>query len=298
MLIDNLVHTEVAERLGKISVSGLFYYPVKSCGGIALTSAELTTRGILHDRELMIVDSHQNFLTQRDVPQMARITPRIENGVVTLAAEGMESVSFPLVAEGAAIDVTVWDDKCRAVDQGQLSSDWLREFFAKNSKQRSYREGSYNLVRMAIGERRTLDPFFAGETKMSVDFADGFSYLVASEASLLDLNSRLPEGVGMDRFRPNIVLRGGGIPFFEDYLSRIQIGDVEIDLVKPCIRCPITQTDQSDGTKGREPLATLKKYRNFANAKGEEGPMFGQNALSRTTGIISLDSPVKVLELR
>ena len=37
-----------------ITVSGLSVYPIKSCRGIALRSAEVVERGFAHDRECLV----------------------------------------------------------------------------------------------------------------------------------------------------------------------------------------------------------------------------------------------------
>ena len=52
-----------------------------------------------------------------------------------------------------------------------------------------------------------MDPSFAQPGDI-VGFADGFPLLLATTASLADLNARLPQTVPMDRFRPNVVVEG------------------------------------------------------------------------------------------
>ena len=107
-------------------------------------------------------------------------------------------------------------------------------------------------------------------------FADAFPFLVLSRASLDDLNSRLPAPLPMNRFRPNLVLDGCDA-YAEDSLARDQAGRCRVALVKPCIRCIVTTTDQGTGERdGVEPLQTLKSYRWDAALKGVA---FGQNAV-------------------
>ena len=53
-----------------------------------------------------------------------------------------------------------------------------------------------------------MDEKFAVTTSDQVGFADGFPYLLISQASLDKLNSRLSEPLPMNRFRPNIVVKG------------------------------------------------------------------------------------------
>ena len=42
-------------------ISSLHIYPIKSCAGIALQSAELTRAGLAHDRRWMLVDDAGQF---------------------------------------------------------------------------------------------------------------------------------------------------------------------------------------------------------------------------------------------
>ena len=61
------------------TVASLFVYPVKSCRGIALSTALLTERGIAHDREWLIVDEGGRFITQREVPRLALLVPALSD---------------------------------------------------------------------------------------------------------------------------------------------------------------------------------------------------------------------------
>ncbi|HCV43292.1 MAG TPA: MOSC domain-containing protein, partial [Bacteroidetes bacterium] len=61
------------------------------------------------------------------------------------------------------------------------------------------------------------------------------------------------EPLPMNRFRPNLVVRGCA-PYAEDLWNDIQIGDVRLHVVKPCERCAITTVNQLTGEKGKEPL--------------------------------------------
>ena len=104
-----------------------------------------------------------------------------------------------------------------------------------------------------------------------VSFADAYPFLLIGEASLADLNTRLPEPAEMRRFRPNIVFTGGA-PYEEDTVRGIRIGDLEFKAVKPCARCVLITRDPDTGLKGKEPLETLSGYRK----KGVK-ILFGQN---------------------
>ena len=107
-----------------------------------------------------------------------------------------------------------------------------------------------------------------------VSLADGYPLLIIGEASLADLNKRLPSPVPMNRFRPNLVFSGGHA-YEEDAWKEFRIGESLFKGVKPCSRCVLTTIDQDTGAQGKEPLATLASYR-----KKENKIYFGQNVLA------------------
>src|SRR5204862_2476546 len=127
-----------------------------------------------------------------------------------------------------------------------------------------------------------------------VGFADGYAYLVTTEASLADLNARLgargAKPVPMNRFRPNLVIRGGNA-FAEDGWREIRVGDAVLEAAKPCGRCQVTTTDQATGeVTGPEPLATLATFRGHP----EFGACFGVNLVTVKPGIVRVGDAVQV----
>jgi uncharacterized protein YcbX len=263
-----------------VRVASLFYYPVKSCRGIAVEAATLDRRGIVGDRRFMIVDEWGRFISQRSHPQLALVDVRIDDGQLRFAAPGADSVTIPIVRTGMPRSVVVWQDECDAIDQGPAASEWLSEFL----------ETKVDLVRIDDGFKRPIDPTYAVRSTDEVAFADAYPLLVISEESLDDLNTRLDEPVLMNRFRPNIVVRGGG-PYAEDQWRRVRFGDVSASVVKPCARCSITTVDQATGTRSKEPLRTLATYR----FDPERDVLFGQNAIHSAPGTIRVGDAVEVV---
>jgi uncharacterized protein YcbX len=146
------------------------------------------------------------------------------------------------------------------------------------------------LVFMPDASRRQVNQNYAPSPDDVVGFADGYPFLLISEASLKDLNQRLNAPVPMNRFRPNLVI-SGCLPYEEDTWKWIRIGEVRFKVAKPCARCIVTTVDQSTGEKGVEPFQTLAAYR-----KQEKGIMFGQNLIHTTQGVLSIGQTVEVLE--
>jgi uncharacterized protein YcbX len=263
-----------------VTVSALYYYPIKSCGGISVTGADVESRGFRYDRMCMVTDPEGGFLTQRDHPRLALIRPRVVGSTLVLSGPGLADLELELADTGPASTVKVWDDSCLAVDQGDPAGVWLSRFLGVPCR----------LVRMQKDHVRPIDPDYATGEDDQVGFADGFPFLLISQASLADLNSRLAEPLPMNRFRPNIVVDGCAA-FAEDGWKHIRIGDMTFSVVKPCARCVVTTTDQATAERDQEPLRTLATYRQVPN----RGVMFGQNLIHRGTGTIRTGDRVDVV---
>ena len=260
------------------AISQLNVYPVKSLKGIAVESALATERGLAHDRRFMVVDPGGEFLTQREYPRMATVWTEIAGGELRMAAPDAGEVCLPLEpAEGEPLRAEVWDSTCRAIAPSPEADRWLSAVLERPCR----------LVYMPDSTQRLSNPRHAGANRL-VGFADGYAFLVASEASLADLNKRLARPVPMDRFRANIVIKGTGA-FEEDRWTEFEAGAARLRMAKPCGRCLVTTTDQSTGeVTGPEPLATLAGYR---DSKGF-GARFGMNAVTVVPGDICVGDPV------
>lgn len=143
----------------------------------------------------------------------------------------------------------VFDDVTEGAAAGAEADRWFGEFLGLGCR----------LVYISDDVVRSVDTRYAQEDDR-VGFADGFPLLPFSEASLADLNSRLPEPVAEDRFRPNLVVSGCEA-FAEDGWRRLRIEEVDLRVAKPCSRCTITTVDQASGEKSKEPLRALAGYR-------------------------------------
>ncbi len=263
---------------GSFTLSGLYVYPIKSCGGIALESATVSATGLRHDRRWMLVDEAGGFLSQRRLPRMALISVRFAPEHLIVSAPGMPDLELPLQPETAdLVDVCVWGDEGRGALVGGEADRWFGEFL----------EFSCRLVYKPDDDVRLVDSLYA-EDGDQVGFADGFSFLLISEASLDDLNGRLEEPVPMNRFRPNLVVRGCE-PYAEDGWSLVRVGVVPFRVAEPCPRCAITMVDQKTGARAKEPLRTLATYR-----KSGEGVMFGRNLIHASLGTVRVGDPVEV----
>ncbi|MCW5669921.1 MAG: MOSC N-terminal beta barrel domain-containing protein [Hydrogenophaga sp.] len=257
------------------TIAQLWVYPVKSCAGISLTEAELTDTGLLYDRAWMVVDSDGEFVTQRELPRMALIQTAFKMGQLVLRAPGMLALHLALDAAEGPLKVRVWDDEVQAYDMGDLAAQWFSDFLGQPLR----------LARFDPEVRRVCSLKWTGGREAVTQFADGFSLLVTSTASLDELNTRLGAAghapVGILRFRPNVVLAGVEA-HDEDRVGALRIdtghgASALIEPVKPCGRCPIPNIDPATATSSPEVSDTLQGYRQDPRLDG--AITFGMNAI-------------------
>jgi hypothetical protein len=255
------------------SIAQLFVYPIKGCRGIEVERAMLAATGLevdgIGDREWVVVDTDGEFLSQRELPKMALIETRLTSTALRLKAPGMLQLEVPFASEGDVVEVKVWNDQVPAVTQGDVADAWFSRYLGMPCR----------LMRFDPEARRLSNVRYTGATAAPYKFADAFALLVASTVSLADLNARLAKRgvppVGIERFRPNIVLAGIEA-FEEDYVERLTLSDVELKVVKPCVRCSVPNVDPTTGAPSTEPGDTLALYRDNASAGGIT---FGVNAI-------------------
>lgn len=263
-----------------ITVASLIYYPIKACRGFEVESACISRMGLEDDRRMMVVTPEGEFLTQREFPRLAWVTPKLMNGVLELSAPDYESIQLGIQTSGTPWFVNIWKSKnVHAIDQGEEAAGWFSDWLGTEVR----------LVHIADGYKRLVNESYAVKADDHTGFADGYPILLASEEGLQDLNAHLQSPIPMNRFRPNIVVKGCQA-FEEDTWNRIRLGDVELAVVKPCARCVVTTIDKETLEQSKEPLKTLGKYR-----KHELGAIFGQNVIPLRGGSIRLGMNVEIL---
>ena len=256
-------------------------YPIKSCTGISVASAELKPRGFAGDRRYMLVDERGRFLTQREHPRMALIRVRESTGGWAVDAPGQATLELPeRLNTGPQRAVTVWRDELQLTEAGPAVNRWFSAALGLPC----------GLVNMTERHRRGLRAGRGRDTDQ-VSLADGAPVLLTATASLAQLNQRLPGPVRMVNFRPNLVAATTK-PFEEDRWRQIRVGAVEFDVAWACTRCILTTIDPDSARKDSEgePIRTLKTFR-----RGPEGVMFGQNLIPRRLGTVSVGDPIDIL---
>ena len=266
------------------AIANLFVYPVKSCAGVALQESILTETGLDLDRAWMVVDSNGEFVSQREIPRMALIRPQLKTHEVVLRAPGMLALHLQIDTVEKATQARVWDDVVRAFDMGDLAAQWFSDFLAERRNGPAGHMQKYRLVRFDPEHQRLSSMQWTAGVAAPNQFSDGFPLLVTSTASLDGLNRRLQAqghaAVGIERFRPNIVLSGLE-EHDEDRLNAIRIttgsGVAVLRPVKPCGRCTIPNIDPLTALSTPAVGDMLQSYRQDARLDG--AVTFGMNAI-------------------
>lgn len=271
-------------------VSDLFIYPLKSARGIAIPSAAIDAFGLTGDRRAMLVDPSGHFITQRELQALAQIDIQPGPSNLRLKMEGKPDIIVPLPHPDNRMDVIVWKSAVSASvadeETNKALSDWLKR--------------DVKMVFFDGLAKRVANPEWAGDDT-PVTFSDGYQILVTTTGSLKALNANLAahgEGaVGMERFRPNIVIDCDET-WPEDRWATIEIGGIRLDLVKPCARCIMTTQDQKTGSRdGPNPMPAMGRVRMSADRR-VPGPLFGWNVVPRGEGSVKIGDAVTVIEER
>lgn len=254
-------------------LSAITIYPVKSCRGISLESAELDTLGLVGDRRFMIVAENGVPVTQREQPRLALLETNLSADTLSLSSAGFGAIEISRTAEGGVLrTVEVWSSKnLQAEDCGDLAHQWISDYLG----------GNFWLVRIGGAFRRVVKTVSEAVPDL-VSFADEYPLLCLSEASLADLNARMAQrgepALTINRFRPNVVINGCDA-YAEDSWTGVRIGAATFRTGGPCARCIITTTDQFTTARGKEPLRTLAAYRR--DPAKPSAINFGQNLVNQ-----------------
>jgi len=261
------------------TIARLFVYPVKSCAGVELDEALLIETGLEFDRAWMVVDAEGEFVSQRDLPRMALVRPQLKHSEMVLRAPGMLALHIAFDRVEQPVRAKVWKDEVAAYDMGDIAAQWFSDFLSEPGRPQQLR-----MVRFDPEQRRLSSLKWTEGVEALNQFADGFPLLVASEGSLAELNAKLGAAghpaVGIERFRPNIVLAGVEA-HDEDRVETLHIataeGEVLMRPVKPCARCPIPDIDPATAVSSPEVGDMLRSYRSDPRVDG--AITFGMNAI-------------------
>jgi len=257
-----------------VRLESIHVYPVKSCAGTSPREAVLVDTGFDLDREWMVVDPAGSFVTQRELPKMALVQTALKSDELILRAPGMLGLHVAVDRVEEPTQVEVWGDRVAAYDMGALCAQWFSDFLGRPLR----------LARFDPDAARRADARWTGPIDASAAFQDAFPLLVASTASLAEVNRRLALAgatpVTLARFRPNIVVDGldaHGEDHVDEIVFAAAEGPVRLKLVKPCARCSIPDVDPERGVAGHAVGDVLAQYR--AEPRLDGALTFAMNAV-------------------
>ena len=264
-----------------------------------MQSLELRKSGPKYDRMFTLVDEKMNFVSQRTHPRLSLVTvlfaPEASPfspypSVLLINAPGMsmhfvEMLKRELMSdqdENLTRRIMIHGNVCPGIDTGDENANWFSKFLGQPVR----------LIQQVSRLPRKRTSSVLG-LEIEVTFADGYPLLVATTASLHDLNTRIiayeGDAVPMSRFRPNIVISGAQA-YNEDVWNELVVQDAVLKGANKCVRCSITTVDQQTAEAGKEPLKMLAKYRR----NKENGVEFGRNFIISEPGLISVGDTIKL----
>ncbi|XP_006869777.1 PREDICTED: MOSC domain-containing protein 1, mitochondrial [Chrysochloris asiatica] len=279
------------------TVAQLWIYPVKSCKGVLVNEAECTALGLrsghLRDRFWLVINEDRNMVTARQEPRLVLMSLTCDGDSLILSAAYTKDLLLPIKTPttNAVHTCRVHGLEVEGRDCGDAAAEWITSFL----KTQPYRLVHFE-PHMRPRNPHQIKKVFPPSQKIA--YPDASPFLILSEASLADLNSRLEKKVKATNFRPNVVISGCGV-YEEDSWNELLIGDVELKRVMACSRCILTAVDPDTGIMHRqEPLETLKSYRLCDPSEKElygKSPLFGQYFVLENPGIIKVGDPVYLL---
>jgi uncharacterized protein YcbX len=208
-------------------VCALYVHPVKGCRALPVGRAMLGPLGLEDDRRFAFVQPDGVVLTQRDRPLLATVSPQLAADRLRLDFGGLFTLEFAAGEFVQPLSVEVWSKPVAGRALPEASTAKAADYLGAP-------------VRLAILDKAAQRAF-----------VDSQPVLVTTTGMLARLN--LP-AVGMERFRPNVVLEGDG-----DW-RELHGEEVVLQFAKPCGRCEVTTIDQATGAvRGPEPLRTLSE---------------------------------------
>ncbi|WXC61318.1 hypothetical protein SNK03_007195 [Fusarium graminearum] len=268
---------------GNDEIVRLRVYPIKSCRGFDVKSTKLLRTGLDLDRNWMFVTAEKReFITIRTNSNMTLITTAWDT-VTDMLTVALNGYSFEIPAHPTTqwleknTELTkagIWGEQTDAWEYSAMLTKPISEFLKIDV--RLVYKGPTPRVLRGSGTPERL-----GRTE-ATKFADMMPVLVASMASMNELNDRLAHAgedkIEIDRFRPNIIIRGS-VPWVEDGWKTLQIGEgehrLDLDVVCRCLRCQVPNVHPITAEKHpRQPWNQMMKYRRI-DAGLKFKPSFG-----------------------
>ena len=261
-------------------IQELFVYPIKSCRGIKIQSTKVLKNGFEFDRNWMIVDEKNIFLSQRKLPQMALISVELKPEKLRLSFPGFTSIEIDLDYMGEIISCTVWKSNVRCYKYSSEINNWLSQCLGVNC----------SLVKIESHDAR-IYKLSTRELPYEVTFADSAPVLIANRKSFDAFTHGKLNSTEILRLRPNIIVETP-VAFEEFQWKHLQSKSVGFEVLGPCTRCTLIEVDQNTGEKG---LKFFKSLSDFLKENGHAGAVdFGMKLIPKSEGFLAQGDEIRM----
>ncbi|WP_110238605.1 MOSC domain-containing protein [Nocardioides gilvus] len=273
-------------------LTGLHIHPVKSMAIRTLSRSAVLARGLQDDRSWVVVDSEGDLVSAREFPALFSVeadTPITSPGLqapLRLRSSGRPDLLVE-IPNAPRSSVTMFGQALAGTEAAPEVQQWLRTTLGRSD---------LRLLWCHDPQGRSLNPTYAAPQDHTA-YADGYPLTLATDSSLAQLNEWITQGaiergeptpapLGMERFRPNLVVSGTS-PFEEELWQRVRIGDVSFRVTHPSGRCVMTTVDPRTLERGKEPIRTLARHRRSGSKV-----IFAMNLIPEGEGILTLGDAV------
>ncbi|KAI6133643.1 hypothetical protein EV401DRAFT_2053448 [Pisolithus croceorrhizus] len=288
-----------------IRVTKILIHPIK---GDSVQQARFTLEGFEYDRKWCIIDARDNsVVTARQFSKMVLIYPRIVLGS-SLEPECLE-VSFPESSgcEPFSVPLNPGEEEDPPLTEAKrkISTGYICESLSGRSPSTILSEYLERPVHLVFkGPRPRMCPPTGRFPKLDAPsyFQDCES--VAAVQGQAWENEWTERELEIERFRPNIVIKGAGAPFVEDVITEMtitserQFDDHEpplVQLVCKCTRCTLPNVDTMTGVRDNAvPFKSLMKSRRGLDPAGASLPCLGCNGILAREGVMKVGDWVHV----
>jgi uncharacterized protein len=262
------------------TIQQLNLYPVKGCRGYAVEKATVTTEGLVGDRMFSVIQNGQRT-GQKKIANLRMMSAEWQDDDLMLSFPGSDTFRLTNADATNSVAEPFRGKEVPLLDMGDSVAQWLAEYLGPGLRLAK--------VAQPVNWILPLPEFSTVHDKPQSKFVDAAPLLMTSQNSLVELNSRLDQPVGMDRFRANVVVSGLDA-FQEDNLAQLRFSGATLNRVTVCERCVVINTDPETGDISKEPLKTLSRYRKRSQDYAG-GIQFGVYCTVSETGELRVGEP-------
>ncbi|KAJ0043290.1 hypothetical protein Pint_17724 [Pistacia integerrima] len=243
-------------------IKSVTLYPIKSCAGFSVQRWPLCITGLLHDREWLLQSPTGEILTQKKVPEMCFITTFIDLDQQIMFVESpccRDKLSINLEPDsdnGGREEINLRAQRYEVHGYTDEVNLWFSKAIGRPC---ILLRCSSSKSAVCVNKSRSVG--MCRDLYSRLNFSNEAQFLLLSEESISDLNSRLSS-----KFQAlSDFLHCNPSAMISDNLSfchHLMFNGIECSL-GGCNRCQMINFVHKDGQvqKSNEPLATLASYR-------------------------------------